>query len=109
MKLTTVDLAHLAKLKKNVAAQRRWRWPLFLTGLLSAAAAIAGFIFAVEEVATTRATQAAMFFAVAMPMLFAVSASAGACMGMAIKNWNGDPVKCLLIRLLESQKNEDRA
>ncbi len=80
---------------------------MLLTGLLSSAGAITGFYLAVETVKGRDGAQVAMFFAVAMPMLFAISASAGACVGIAIKNWHGDPVKCLLIKLLEARKNEE--
>lgn len=101
MQLTTRETKHLEKLKMQEISYRRLRWPLLVIGIICIGSALTVFYMSLDLIKKMEPPFASSVIFLGAPILFATCACGGACIGMALKNWNGDPARILLIKVTE--------
>jgi hypothetical protein len=105
--MTQQDKAHYEKLRKIEASFQRWKHLLLWSGLAGVVIWPVMFIRLMGGMRDTSPEVFAVTLSFAIPSFYAISAGSGLAIGMAIKNWRGDPMRCLLLGLIEEKtKNE---
>ena len=106
--MTTEDKAHYDKLKKTEAAFQKWKHFLLWSGIIGAVVWPVIFFRLIAGLRDSPPESLALILSFSIPSFYAISAGSGVAIGIALKNWRGDPMRCLLLKLIDDKiKNEN--
>lgn len=106
MKLTGTEKKLVDQLRKAEQQMHKHRHVLLIAGIGDLAVAGGGFYFLQTFWSKDPMIGAALFSCI-MPCLYMVGMGGAFCLGMAIRDWHGNAVRVLLLRLIEEHAEKD--
>lgn len=100
--LNKEELRMVERLRKQ---QRRWRWARWTTllvGVFSAGGCVSMLYFVLAGIRPGNDPASAAFvLAIAFPGLLIFACSAAFCLYLALRNWGGNTIQTLLLRIVD--------
>jgi hypothetical protein len=103
MGLTEVERRFVERMRQRQLCWKRTRWLLLIGGSILGCVWASLFASSAKALDSVKSGVEAQVFTLVLPIAMAGMVFSGALIGLALKNWFGNPVHMLFLRLIDAQ------